>query len=73
MTAVGHEDAFAPTTTSNRSCLGKPTFAGTRGNEQDALIADRGGLKRGRQQSTHSGRSVPSIAMPAHGAIAVTA
>jgi hypothetical protein len=32
----GHEDAFLPTTLSNRSRLGKPTFAGTRGNEQDA-------------------------------------
>jgi hypothetical protein len=33
---MGHEDAFPPTTLSNRSRLGKPTFAGTRGNEQDA-------------------------------------
>jgi hypothetical protein len=36
----GHEDAFPPTTPSNRSRLGKPTFAGMRGNEQDAPIAD---------------------------------
>jgi hypothetical protein len=36
---MGHEDAFPPTTLGNRSRLGKPTFAGTRGNEQDAPIA----------------------------------
>jgi hypothetical protein len=36
--ASGHEDAFPPTKLSNRSRLGKPTFAGTRGNEQDAPI-----------------------------------
>jgi len=36
MAAQGHEDAFPPTTLSNRSRLGKPTFAGTRDNEQDA-------------------------------------
>ena len=29
-------------------------------------MGDRGGLKRGRQQSTRSGRSLPSIAMPVH-------
>jgi hypothetical protein len=33
---MGHEDAFPPTTLSNRSRLGKPTFAATSGNEQDA-------------------------------------
>jgi len=33
---MGHEDAFPTTTLSIRSRLGKPTFAGTRGNEQDA-------------------------------------
>jgi hypothetical protein len=36
MAGKGREDAFPPTTLSNRSRLGKPTFAGTRGNEQDA-------------------------------------
>jgi hypothetical protein len=36
MTVKGQEDAFPPTTLSNRSRLRKPTFAGTRGNEQDA-------------------------------------
>jgi hypothetical protein len=30
---MGREDVFPPTTLSNRSRLGKPTFAGTRGNE----------------------------------------
>jgi hypothetical protein len=35
----GIEDAFPPTTLSNRSRLGKPTFAGTRGKEQDAAKA----------------------------------
>jgi hypothetical protein len=35
---MGHEERFPPTTLSNRSRLGKPTFAGTRGNEQDAPI-----------------------------------
>jgi hypothetical protein len=35
---VRHEDAFPPTTLSNRSRLGKPTFAGTRGNERDAPL-----------------------------------
>jgi len=35
---VGHEDAFPTTTLSIRSRLGKPTVAGTRGNEQDAPI-----------------------------------
>jgi hypothetical protein len=34
----GHEDAFPPTTLSNRSRLGKPTFAGMGGNEQNAPI-----------------------------------
>jgi len=38
MAGMGHEDAFPPTTLSNRSRLGKP--AGTRGNEQDAPKAD---------------------------------
>jgi hypothetical protein len=38
MAAMGHEDAFPTTTLSIRSRLGKPTFAGTRGNEQDAPI-----------------------------------
>jgi hypothetical protein len=33
---MGHEDAFPPTTLSNRSRVGKPTFAGTRGNGRDA-------------------------------------
>jgi hypothetical protein len=33
---MGHEGAFPPTTLSNRSRLGKPTFAGTLGNEEDA-------------------------------------
>ena len=37
---MGHEDAFPPTTLNNRSRLGKPTFAGTRGNEQDAPTVD---------------------------------
>jgi hypothetical protein len=37
---MGHEDAFPPTTLSNRSRLGKPTFAGTRDNEQNAPTAD---------------------------------
>jgi hypothetical protein len=36
MAAMGHEDAFPSTTLSNRSRLGKRTFARTRGNEQDA-------------------------------------
>jgi hypothetical protein len=36
MSGLGHEDAFPPMTLSNRSRLGKPTFVGTRGNEQDA-------------------------------------
>jgi hypothetical protein len=36
MAEVGHEDAFPPTTLSNRSRLGKLTFAERRGNEQDA-------------------------------------
>ena len=40
MTGLGHEDAFPPTTLSNRSRLGKPTFAGTRGNERDAPTTD---------------------------------
>jgi hypothetical protein len=45
----GNEDAFSPTTLSNRSRLGKPTFAGTRGNEQDAPFPDLPGpaLERG--------------------------
>jgi hypothetical protein len=38
MSGLGHEDAFPPTTLSNRSRLGKPTFVGTCGNEQDAPI-----------------------------------
>jgi len=33
VTAMGHEDAFPPPTLNNRSRLGKPTFAGTRGND----------------------------------------
>jgi hypothetical protein len=37
---MGHEDAFPPTTLSNRSRLDKPTFAGTRSNEQDAPKPD---------------------------------
>jgi hypothetical protein len=36
MAAMGHEDAFPPMTMSNRSRFAKPTFAGTRGNEQNA-------------------------------------
>ena len=39
MAGMGHEGAFPPTTLSNRSRLGKPTFAGTLGNEQDAPIS----------------------------------
>jgi len=35
---LGHEDAFPPPTLSNRSRLGKPTFAKRRG-EQDAPTA----------------------------------
>jgi hypothetical protein len=31
---------------------GEETYAGTRGNDKVAPIADRSGLKRGRQQST---------------------
>ena len=41
--ALRHEDAFPPTTLSNRFRSGKPTFARTRGNEQDApkpVVAD---------------------------------
>ena len=34
--ATRHEYAFPPTTLNNCSRLGKPTFAGTRGNEQIA-------------------------------------
>ena len=40
MAGVGHENAFPPTTLSNRFRLAKPTFAGTRGNEQDAPLPD---------------------------------
>ena len=39
---MGHEDAFPPATLSNRFRLGKPTFARTRGNEQDAPKAALG-------------------------------
>ena len=34
----------------------KETIAGMHRNGRDAPKADRGGLKRGRQQSTHCGR-----------------
>src|SRR5215472_7170017 len=62
----GHEDAFPPTTLSNRSRLGKPTFAGTRSKEQDAPTADRCGLKRRRQQSTQSRPSWALMVAAAH-------
>ena len=35
----GQQDAFPPTMLSNRSRLGKPTFAGVRGNDEVAPIA----------------------------------
>ena len=63
---LGHQDAFLQPRPNDRYRLSQGTLAGTRGNGENAPIADRGGLKRGRQQSTHSGRSLPSTAMPAH-------
>ena len=48
----GHEDAFSPATLSNRFRLGKPTFAGTRGNEQDAPTPDLPALAPRRGCST---------------------
>src|SRR6516225_85234 len=40
----------------------KGTFAGAFGNDEDAPLADRGGLKRGRQQATLSGHSLAPTA-----------
>jgi hypothetical protein len=57
---MGHEDQFAPPGLSGRSAFSEGTFAGTCGNAKDAPIADRGGLKRGRQQSTPQ-RSFASV------------
>jgi len=51
---MGHEDAFPPATLSNRFRLGKPTFARTRGNEQDAPIPDLPALTPERGGSTIS-------------------
>jgi len=49
-----HEDQFAPPRLSGRSAFSEETFAGRCGNEKDAPIADRGGLKRGRRQATEA-------------------
>ena len=38
MTSVGQDDQFPPPRLSARSAFGKQTFAGTRGNEEDAPI-----------------------------------
>jgi hypothetical protein len=38
MAPLGHEDLFAPPRLSAGYRLGKPTFAGTQGNERDAPI-----------------------------------
>ena len=40
MAAKGHEELFPPLSLSDRSGLRKGTFAGTRGNDEDAPIAD---------------------------------
>ena len=64
----GHEDAFSPATLSNRFRLGKPTFAGTRGNEQDAptpdlpALAPRRGCSSSRPEEFHL-RALPEPCM----------
>jgi hypothetical protein len=49
---IGHQDAFPRPRLSARFRFSQGTLAGTRNNGRNAPIADRGGLKRGRQQST---------------------
>jgi hypothetical protein len=57
MAGLGHEDLFLPHRLNARSRFGYLTFTGVHGNGRDAPITDRGGLKRGRQQSTHERHS----------------
>jgi hypothetical protein len=61
MAEKGHEDAFPPTTLSNRSRLDKPTFAGTRNNEQDAPTAVVACRSFQSTRSTLSRRSVSGL------------
>ena len=64
--AMGHEERFPPTRLSAGCGFRKETIAGRRRNGQDAPLRAIRGTEIERQGSTHSGRSFPSIAMPAH-------
>jgi hypothetical protein len=63
---LGHKERFLPPRLSGGYKTRLGTFARSSGNERDAPKADRGGLKRGRQQSTHCGHSLASTATAAH-------
>ena len=56
-----HEDPFPRPGPNGRCQFGEETFADTRRGDRVAPIADRGGLKRGRQQSTQSSRSLTFV------------
>jgi hypothetical protein len=52
MSSMGHEDAFPPPRLSGRCRFSQGTFAGTRGNGEDAPIPDLPDLIRNGELST---------------------
>jgi hypothetical protein len=64
---VGHQELLPPSRVSGRCGFGEGTFAGTRGNEEDAPIPAVRRASAERVKSTHSGSSAVPEAMPAHG------
>ena len=66
MAGKGHENAFPPPRLSARCQFSQGTFAGTRGNGGNAPYAAIREDTIERLNSTHSGRSLISVAMDAH-------
>ena len=62
---MGHEERFPPTRLSAGCGFRKETIAGMRRNERDAPIPAVCLIEIEPRSSTHSGRSRPSLTMPA--------
>jgi hypothetical protein len=65
MLEVRNRQRFPLPRASGRCGFGEVTFAGTHGNDEDVPEAAVRSGRRHRQYATLSGRSLPSIAMPA--------
>jgi hypothetical protein len=55
MALTGHEERFPSLSLSDRCGFAEETFAGTRGNDEDAPIPDLPALAKERGSSTQSG------------------